>query len=257
MYYFYFIKLYKLYKNICHHIYNNMLEEVFHYSITGLYLTLCFFSYYFPYKVPKIDKDKIKNFCLFHNLFLITWNSYIFLNICYNVYDKKLTFFGNEPNDTSNILLNRLMYHFWISKYYDYVDTAIIILKGNYHQMSFLHVFHHSSVSTIMYYNYKLIPYGGDIWFLIFYNSFIHVILYYYYLITSLKTNTVVWWSKYLTTFQIIQFVCGNVQQIGSIIVNKNYPQYIREINTLYSTYMLYLFVSFYIKRYNKNKKIV
>jgi elongation of very long chain fatty acids protein 4 len=132
----------------------------------------------------------------------------------------------------------------------------IIIAKGNYRQLSFLHVFHHSSVSTIMYYNYKLIPYGGDTWFLLFYNSFIHVVLYYYYFITSFKSNTKVWWSKYLTTFQIIQFLFGNIQQAGSIIVRKDYPKYIREANFLYSSYMLYLFVSFYIKRYNKIERL-
>lgn len=233
-----------------------MNEEQFHYSITSVYLIICLTSYNYRSIVPKINESTIKNFCKFHNLFLITWNSYIFLNLCYNIYDKKLVFFGNEPNNTSNVLLNNLMYNFWISKYYDYIDSMIIIAKGNYRQLSFLHVFHHSSVSTIMYYNYKLIPYGGDIWFLLFYNSFIHVVLYYYYFITSFKSNTKVWWSKYLTTFQIIQFVLGNIQQTGSIIVRNDYPKYIREANFLYSSYMLYLFVSFYIKRYKKTEKL-
>ena len=145
-----------------------MNEEIFHYSITSVYLIICFVSYNNRSIVPKISEGAIKNYCKFHNIFLICWNSYIFLNLCYNVYDKKLLFFGNDPNDTSNTLLKSLMYNFWISKYYDYIDSMIIICKGNYRQLSFLHVFHHSSVSTIMYYNYKLIPYGGDIWFLLY-----------------------------------------------------------------------------------------
>lgn len=232
-----------------------MNEEIFHYSITSAYLVICFASYNSLNLVPKISDSKIKNYSIFHNIFLIMWNGYIFINLCYNIYDKKLLFFGNEPNDSSNTLLKNLMYNFWISKYYDYIDTMIIIAKGNYRQLSFLHVFHHSSVSTIMYYNYKLVPYGGDIWFLLFYNSFIHVILYYYYLITSVRKGQKVWWSKYLTTFQIIQFVLGNIQQGGSIIVRDDYPKYIREANLLYSNYMLYLFVSFYTKRYKSIEK--
>jgi len=228
-----------------------MMEEIFHYNITLLYLSISYLSYKFPEKVPKINKNYITNFCLFHDLFLMLLNSYIFLGICYNVYDKQLSLYGNEPNDTSNVLLKNLMYHFWISKYYDYIDTIIIIAKGNYRQLSFLHVFHHSSVSTIMYYNYKLIPYGGDIWFLIFYNSFIHIALYYYYFISSYKSNTKIWWAQYLTSFQIIQFLCGNTQQYLSILSRDDYPPYIREVNFLYSNYMLYLFMSFYLKKYN------
>lgn len=210
-------------------------------------------TYIYPNKNLIIPKNTMRQISICHDIFLILWNTYIFSSICYIVYDRNLTLYGNDPEIT-NTMLNNVMYHFWISKYYDYFDTLIIILNGNYSQLSYLHIFHHMSVSTIMFYNYKLIPNGGDIWFLIFYNSFIHILLYYYYYLTATYTKKKIWWAKYLTTFQIIQFVCGIVQQSGSIITNKKYPSYIRETNVLYSAYMLYLFTNFYYKKYYTKK---
>ena len=147
------------------------------------------------------------------------------------------------------------MYLFYISKYYDYIDTIIIVLNRNFHQLSYLHVFHHSTVSTLMLYNYKLVPYCGDMYFAIMYNSIIHVLLYYYYLLSSLYTKKTIWWAKYFTAMQLVQFVFCNIQQIGSLTTSKKYPAYIREINILYGSYMFYLFIQFYIKRYIKRYK--
>ena len=62
----------------------------------------------------------------------------------------------------------------------------------------------------------KEIP-GGEMWVSSALNSFVHVIMYTYYLLASLSSNSpnfrrkYLWWGRYLTTFQMLQFVIDGV----------------------------------------------
>jgi len=47
--------------------------------------------------------------------------------------------------------------------------------------------------------------YFGDMFLPLFLNSFIHVLMYSHYLVTSFGIKG--WWSKYLTSMQLIQFI--------------------------------------------------
>jgi elongation of very long chain fatty acids protein 4 len=91
-------------------------------------------------------------------------------------------------------------------------------------------------------------------WFPIMFNSFIHVLLYYYYLLSIVNNKQKIWWAKYLTRLQLIQFICIITQQYLSITSDKYYPYYIREFHILYGLYMIYLFGQFYVKKYNIKK---
>lgn len=66
------------------------------------------------------------------------------------------------------------MWVFYVSKLYEFLDTAIMLLKGNLQQVSFLHVYHHFSIASIWW----LIAYsapGGDAWYSVMLNSLVHV----------------------------------------------------------------------------------
>ena len=225
--------------------------DFFHYFINIIYIYLSYIAYKNKHLLVKNDSSIIKLCSIYHNSFLIVINLFITLCIIKNVILNNLFLFGNDPTIINNNMKD-IAFTFLIFKYYDFIDTLIIVAKGNSYQLTYLHIFHHSSVSTLMYYNYKLIPYIGDIWFLIFYNSFIHVLLYSYYL-ANLFDNKNRIYNKLLTQQQIVQFVAGTSQQILSVIVRNDYPYYIREINIIYGLYMLYLFYKLYIKKYIKN----
>ena len=222
--------------------------DFFHYSINSIYIYLSYIALKNKHLLVKNDSSIVKLSCIYHNCFLIVINSFMTLAIIKNTILNNLLLFGNDPLTINNDMRN-IAFLFWISKYYDFIDTLFIVLKGNSHQLTFLHICHHSSVSTLMYYNYKLIPYTGDIWFLIFYNSFIHVLLYSYYL-ANLIDNRYRVFNKLLTQQQIVQFIAGTTQQCLSIIVRDDYPYYIREINIIYGLYMLYLFTKLYNYKY-------
>ena len=56
------------------------------------------------------------------------------------------------------------IYIFYISKLYEYFDTYIMLLKGNLNQVSFLHCYHHISISLIWWSIAYSAP-GGDAWY--------------------------------------------------------------------------------------------
>ena len=81
------------------------------------------------------------------------------------------------------------------------------------HQVTFLHCYHHVSVSFFWWMAYYIMP-GGEGWLGAALNSFVHVVMYSYYFLASISSSNpdfrkkYLWWGKYLTTFQILQVSC-------------------------------------------------
>lgn len=94
---------------------------------------------------------------------------------------------------------------FYLSKFYEVLDTFIILAKGK--PSSTLQTYHHAGAMICMWagMRYMAIP----IWVFVVYNSFIHTLMYTYYTLTafSVKVPTIV--KRSLTTMQIMQFLIG------------------------------------------------
>jgi hypothetical protein len=96
------------------------------------------------------------------------------------------------------------VYIFHLSKYYELLDTLIIVLLRK--PLIVLHAFHHC-----------LMPFGTwfwladdwlvGSWWCVFVNSLIHTFMYYYYMQTARGKK--VPWKVYMTTAQIIQLSSG------------------------------------------------
>lgn len=148
------------------------------------------------------------------------------------------------------------IYVFYLSKYYEWVDTVLLCLKKN--QLTFLHVYHHW-VTMLLVWNCleNLIPIQ---WCAELLNCFVHILMYYYYFLMSLKKR--VWWKKYITIMQIIQFVLINSLHSVSIawhyLWTHNCPSYDtwgHQIGLgIINSYLL-LFVQFYFANYQSTKK--
>lgn len=92
-------------------------------------------------------------------------------------------------------------YIFFLSKFYELLDTVIICFKKN--KIIFLHVYHHCITVVLMF-----VMLDNEVtmqWMAIIANCAVHVPMYYYYAVSSLGVR--VWWKKYITTFQIMQFI--------------------------------------------------
>jgi len=89
-------------------------------------------------------------------------------------------------------------------------------------------------------------------------NSGIHVLMYMYYLLAAMgpQMQKYLWWKKYLTIMQIIQFliVFVHTAQI-QFQPTCNFPKPIGALLTLNAGLFTYMFSSFYIRSYKKPSK--
>lgn len=149
-------------------------------------------------------------------------------------------------------------YWFYISKYYEIVDTMIILLKGK--QSSFLQTFHHTGAILTMFLLVKYDSFGAFIF--VTCNSFIHTIMYTYYCLTCLGYQPS--WKQLLTRMQIGQFIIGLTLGLLTAFVpgcidyssEKGKAQYWAiVINMVYVTALVFLFNNFAKKTYANKAK--
>merc|ERR1712127_544764 len=90
------------------------------------------------------------------------------------------------------------------SKYMDWFDTLWITLKKNRKQMSFLHVYHHATISMVWGFLLFVGVGSGTVRYGAWINSLTHVIMYSHYLWTSFGLKNP--FKKLITKWQIGQF---------------------------------------------------
>ena len=107
---------------------------------------------------------------------------------------------------------------FYISKYYEFMDTIVLIAKGK--QSSFLQTFHHAgSIITMWLQLSAQMSYG---WIFVTFNSFIHTVMYAYYALTCFGYKPS--WKRLLTRMQITQFLVGNPLGLIYLWIPECYP---------------------------------
>lgn len=94
---------------------------------------------------------------------------------------------------------------FYISKYYEFVDTWILVLKGK--PPSFLQVYHHTGIAFCMWIG--VLSQSSWLKAVVLLNSVIHTLMYTYFLIKTVRPKTEIKSAKYLTQMQIGQFFTG------------------------------------------------
>lgn len=88
--------------------------------------------------------------------------------------------------------------------------------------------------------------YDGDVYYTIIANSFVHLVMYYYYLQQTLLID--VWWKKYLTQLQMVQFVTMMSQAVYILYNRCPYPRAVTLLYLFYIFSLLILFMRFYFK---------
>jgi len=94
---------------------------------------------------------------------------------------------------------------FYISKYYEFMDTWVLVLKGK--PASFLQVYHHTGIALIMW--CAVASQSAWLLFVVLLNSVIHTLMYTYFLIKTISPKTEIRAARYLTMAQITQFLTG------------------------------------------------
>ncbi|XP_054654273.1 elongation of very long chain fatty acids protein 5 [Dunckerocampus dactyliophorus] len=184
------------------------------------------------------------SFCMFYQLVTAVWQgSYDFY--CQNTH---------SAQESDNKVMNVLWWYYF-SKFIEFMDTIFFILRKNNHQITFLHVYHHTSMLNIWWFVMNWLPCGHS-YFGPCLNSFVHVVMYSYYGLSAIPAmRPYLWWKKYITQLQMIQFVLTVLQTMCAVIWPCGLP-----LGWLYFeiTYMLTLvmfFSNFYFQTYKKHKR--
>ena len=98
---------------------------------------------------------------------------------------------------------------------------------------------------------------GGHSTFFAFLNTFVHIIMYTYYMMAAIgpEMQKYLWWKKYLTILQMVQFGVVLIHAFQLIFHNPcNYPMAFVYWIGAHCVLFLVLFASFYRKAYSERK---
>jgi elongation of very long chain fatty acids protein 4 len=224
-----------------------------------VYLVIVALVWIKPSLFPKRPKTKATTaVMLFHNLLLVVWSSLMCVNILYQLVSKRYKVVGNRFH-LEHAELAFWIHMFDISKVYEFMDTFIMVYRGNLKQVSFLHVYHHLFASSLAWYTSRVGP-GGDCALAASINSFIHVVMYSYYFLSTLiedpgSRKKYLSWGRYLTQLQMVQFVICVTINAASCLLNKRYPWEIPGSNLFFCASLFVLFSQFYIQKWTAGRQ--
>eukprot|EP00834_Sanchytrium_tribonematis_P004881 NODE_264_length_11354_cov_1.067170.p6 type:complete len:244 gc:universal NODE_264_length_11354_cov_1.067170:531-1262(+) len=184
-------------------------------EIPIIFLTLyCCISYWGTKRTTRFDHPFFKVAVNVYNASLVALSAFMVLTILIETTRLNYSWFNNGIDESKRALpLAKALSIFYLSKFPELLDTVIMAIKGNTRQISFLHVYHHTSIIIFWYCIMYSTPYS-EAYFTAFQNSFIHTLMYSYYLMTSLKIGTYFTkkLKKYMTQMQMV-----SISYIGSI----------------------------------------
>ena len=148
-------------------------------------------------------------------------------------------------------------YLYFLNKFLEFSDTFFFIARKKFRNVNRLQLIHHSIMPVYSFLLVRWLP-GGQETFGGIFNCFIHVLMYSYYFLAALGPHMqkYLWWKRYLTAFQMIQFVCIFVKSMVLVlgVAECGYPwQFSAMVVTLMVTFFL-LFLEFYLREYSKKK---
>jgi len=191
-------------------------------------------------------------FKFMYNMVQIMLCSYMCIEAGVRAYQSGYTLLPCNNFDQTNPPVAFILYVFYLSKILDFLDTIFIIAEKRWKQLSFLHVYHHTSIFLFYWLNLN-VGYDGDIYLTIVLNGLIHTVMYTYYFV-SLHSKDI-WWKSALTLCQMIQFVVMNAQAIYLIATDcKAYPRNITNAYLYYIVSLLFLFAHFFVMSYMVKK---
>jgi elongation of very long chain fatty acids protein 4 len=236
--------------------------------MTPMHVLFAVFAYFAMLPVLYVigkatGKLQLKFFGILHNGFLYSVSLYMCVAIGITAAASGFTLWNNAvQGDTANgWRLAKLIWLFYVSKLPEYIDTFIMMGKHNFRQVSFLHLYHHSTIFVIWFIVTAETP-GGEAYFSAMLNSGIHVIMYGYYLGTALFPtgpirrflNSI---KFFITYGQMTQFSLNCVQSMYGIFGTheKKFPRHMFQLLLVYMVTLLALFGNFLIRNQGAAKK--
>eukprot|EP00730_Choanoeca_flexa_P015457 TRINITY_DN7100_c0_g2_i1.p2 TRINITY_DN7100_c0_g2~~TRINITY_DN7100_c0_g2_i1.p2 ORF type:complete len:285 (+),score=60.98 TRINITY_DN7100_c0_g2_i1:126-857(+) len=198
-----------------------------------------------------------------YNIFLVALNAWITYELVAGFILDNMNFFCNQvntdPNNKPSMRIARACWWYYFSKIIEFMDTVFFVLKKNDRQLSFLHLFHHSTMANLWWIGVRWVP-GGQSTISAIINAFVHIIMYSYYAMACIPTlKPYLWWKKYLTQLQLTQFmtifVSTSLGLYGIRYQGCHFPEWMGWANLSYMIMMMSLFLHFYNRAYKQAAK--
>ncbi|KAK3103302.1 hypothetical protein FSP39_018353, partial [Pinctada imbricata] len=216
------------------------------------------------YMGQRLMKDRqpfvLKDMMMCYNFCLVLLNAYISYEIVVTTWLNPKFSKICQPMDFSDdpyaIRLANACWWFYFSKIIELMDTVFFVLRKKNNQISFLHVYHHSTMPVLWWIGVKFVP-GGESYQCASINSAIHVLMYTYYFLAAMGPHMqkFLWWKKYMTTLQLIQFWWIFAHTIQALYVDCNFPRGYGYALLIYDLSHILLFSNFYYQTYSKKAR--
>lgn len=223
-------------------------------------LSYCYFSRVLGPRLMENRKPfQLRKILIVYNLFQTLFSAWIFYEYMASGWGVGYSY-RCQPVDYSTsplaMRMARTCWWYYISKFTEFFDTFFFILRKKYNQVSTLHVIHHGIMPMSVWMGMKFAP-GGHSTFFALLNTFVHIIMYFYYMVAAMgpKYQKYIWWKKYLTSFQMVQFVAIFIHQFQLLFVDCNYPKSFMVWIALHGVLFLFLFSKFYKQSYKPSDK--
>ncbi|KAK3913334.1 Elongation of very long chain fatty acids protein [Frankliniella fusca] len=226
-------------------------------------LAICL-TYVYCVKVlgPRIMANRkpfdLRNVLIAYNAFQVIFSSWLFYEACdggwLNGYSLRC-----EPVDYSTtpeaMRVASGCWWYFISKFTEFFDTIFFVLRKKDKHISKLHVIHHGIMPMSVWFGVKFTP-GGHSTFFGFLNTFVHIVMYSYYLLAALgpQVQKYLWWKKYITVLQMVQFVLVFVHAFQLFFIDCDYPKAFCGWIGMHAVMFYFLFSDYYKQEYNKKE---
>ncbi|KAL3260678.1 hypothetical protein MRX96_046267 [Rhipicephalus microplus] len=175
---------------------------------------------------------KLRGAILTYNFATVAANAYFciqylrhsYLQGGYSLFCQGIDYESSFDEHTTAIV-NLHSWYSWV-RIADFLDTFFFLARKKNSQVTCLHVLHHFLVVMNM---WIFTNFGSDGQTLLglCVNSFVHVIMYSYYFLAALgpSMQKYLWWKRYLTELQIVQFVGLMLHMAITLFHDCGYPR--------------------------------
>uniref|UniRef100_A0A182PLE4 Elongation of very long chain fatty acids protein n=1 Tax=Anopheles epiroticus TaxID=199890 RepID=A0A182PLE4_9DIPT len=236
-------------------------------------LALCL-GYVYLVKVlgPRLMENRkpfqLKNTLIVYNFVQVVFSAWLFYECLMGGWWGEYSFRCQPVDHGTTGRAMRIGVSGWLTGHYNFrcqpVDYSnhpktlrfFFVMRKKSSQVSTLHVIHHGCMPMSVWFGVKFTP-GGHSTFFGLLNTFVHIVMYTYYLFTALgpQFQKYLWWKKYLTALQMVQFVLIMVHAFQLLFIDCNYPKAFVWWIGMHAVMFFFLFNEFYQNTYKVQKQ--
>ncbi|XP_019891804.1 elongation of very long chain fatty acids protein AAEL008004 isoform X3 [Musca domestica] len=202
---------------------------------------------------------RLQNTLIIYNAAQVIFSAWIFYEIGISGWLTGHYSFRCQPveynNNPRTIRMVHACWWYYFSKFTEFMDTIFFVLRKKESQITTLHVIHHGCMPMSVWFGVKFTP-GGHSTFFGLLNTFVHIIMYTYYMFSAMgpQFQKYLWWKKYLTTLQMVQFILIMVHAFQLLFIECNYPKAFVWWIGMHAVMFFFLFNEFYKQAYKGRK---